>query len=435
MRARFVASLTGLLVLTACAQPTSATTSEVPVDPDAQVSVSVVQWRNNAETAQATVELTNTGSAYTEFIIDTAVTDATGEQILAYGPVIVDATPGAEGVTGEVTLTGPFPADARLGVANLWGRTAGDEQIHTIELTGEQGDQEAPATPQPNQTTTALPVNELVAAGQEFAARLGGVQQECRQDTNIDGLICLSRRNTVASLLPDDAQDRVRVVPYFAQRSFVDGPPRAFELVSGDGEVCVGQRIDKQTSAQVAIAGSCSQRGLFPGFGGVTGLVSAVSVVDETATARPSWTGSAAPAPTTDVGLTDIGRAFPVGQFDVTADGVRTELSAIDTPSGEIAPRDTFTEVTFTVTNPTSGALDTQTLRIVVFDGLQQPLLVDETAAAALGEPPAQVIPPGGSVQLRRVFDLPLGVTATSVVVSDTQTGASVTIGLIPPPS
>lgn len=424
IRAPFMGA--ALLMLAACA-PSVTTSSDVPLDPGALIDVAVLEWVNDGVTATAQVELTNTGSVYSQFIVDTAVTDVTGEQILAYGPVVITAPNGGAPVTGTATLEGPFPVDAKLGVANLWGRVPGDEQIHTIALTE--------ASDEVHTDGPLLAGDQVFTTAQEFASRLGAVQSDCRDDREVSGLICLSRRNTEVVLLPEEAQGRARLVPYFSQRDAVDGPPRAFEMVGADGQACIGQRIDKQTSAMVAISGSCSQRGLFPGFGGVVGLVDPVSVGAAARTSRPEWTASAAPVPTTEVRLTDVGRVISLGDVDITVDGVRIDLKTLGQPPDEVTANGSFTVVDVILTNPTQQQVDTRQWQLVIRDVQGRELPLDPTAGAVEASSALGPLAPGGTVRLLLVADVPPGQTAATLMATDTATGRSVPIRLLPPPS
>lgn len=426
IRARLAVPGVVALLVAGCAG-TTATPREIPIDPLAQVAVTVVQWENDGDTATAEVEVSNTGSPYTEFIVDTAVTDATGEQILGYGPVIVTAPAGSEPVSGTAALTGPFPADAKLGVANMWGRTPGDEQIHTVPLVGASPDSEQQSR------TALLSGGQILTTAQEFAARLGAVQATCRDDPEASGLICLSRRNTAATLLPEEAQGRVQIVPYFAQRDAPDGPPRAFEIIGADGEACVGQRIDKQTSAQVAISGSCSQRGLYSGFGSVVGLVDPLTIGPMAGSAKPTWTGSATPAPSTEVRLTDVGRALPVGGADITVEGVRTDLRSVGQPPVSAPAEASFTVLSVTIAG--TQPIDPQRWQLVVYDDQGVPLSQDMQAEAAVGPLPFGPEASGGIAQVVLVVQVPTGQTAATLQATDTETGQAASFRLLPPPS
>lgn len=438
--AAIAAAVVAGIALAGCAS--SNQSSQVALDPQAGIDISVLGWENAGDSAAIDIALTNESSRYSQFIVDTVVTDATGTQILGYAPVIVAADAGSSEVLATADVAGPIPADARAAVANVWGRQPGDEQIHAIKLVDAQAAADDPGAPQSAVTAATAPpadwsAERTLAAAGEFARRLGLTQTACREDPSDAGLACLSRRNVPANLLPESTAAFLTVVPFFSQPDAADGPPRAFEVSDGRTTACVGQRIDKQTSAQVSIAGSCTQRGLYPGFGGVSGLLDPRDVSPQAGSATPTWSGPAPSAPPSQTAgrRTDIGTPFDIGGFVVTVDGVEVDRVFIDTPSGSIAASQGFTVVSVTVANPGTSERDTRQLRLEVFDVQGQPLSLDEATTEALAMGGAEVIAAGGNLGVPLVFDLPTGVTAAALVVTDIASGQSISIGLLPPVS
>lgn len=203
---------------------------------------------------------------------------------------------------------------------------------------------------------------------------------------------------------------------------------------------CVGQRIDKQTSDQVAILGSCSQRGLYPGDGAVQALRAAAvdlpaAPASATRSSSPVGVGGLpgapvsgdgrAPGPTNTVG---IGDTVALDQFGVTVDGVQVGLT--DVP-GLPKPVGTYTLVTITVTNRGPAEVATGSLAVSIGDGRGGSLgLVGD------GWPPEPaVLATGASATGTIVMDVGVDQTATTATFQAAVSGEQATVSLLPPPS
>lgn len=396
--------------------------------------------------ATAIATLRNVDSRWTEFIVDVAAVGDGGVPIFGFGTARVsDLAPGA---LGAFTMTIPdgVPEDAQLGVANVWGRTPGDPQIHPINFAAAEDPQRF-ATP--GFSADGEPWNEaqLMMVGSQFAASVATMQQGCRADTSLAGLVCLSRRNFPDYLLNEQTRKVILGQPFFHQAADPTGPPRAFELTApGESLACVGQRIDKQTSDQVAILGSCSQRGLYPGDGAIQALVSASNGLPQPppqATRSsthvgpgglpgvPVAVGDAVPR---DSGPAGIGDSVRLGELGIRVDGVQVGLTTVP---GLPTPVGTHTLVTVTVTNPGSAPVDLNALSMSILDAQGDPLAFvagDQGVIAGWPPQPTQ-LSAGASVNTTVALDVAVDQTAVSAIWVDSVSGEQAVISLLPPPS
>ena len=442
----------------------------VALAPGSGVELRLLGWQHSggdaaaeepAGSAVAVATLRNLESRWTEFIVDVAAVDPDNGQILGFGTAqVADLQPGAVG-TFDLTVPAGVPADALLGVANLWGRTPGDPQIHPINFAtnsvARASLSSAGATSGAKTTSTAdWSDGELMAAASQFAASVAAMQADCRDDTSLAGLVCLSRRNFPDFLLDEPARAVLRGQPFFHQEADPTGPPRAFELTAPvDATACVGQRIDKQTSNQVAILGSCSQRGLYPGDGAVQALQQAQPatsrpwpqvVAGATRTSTPVGPGGLPGGPvqarggsTSVAEVSGVGDAVSLGDLAVVIDGVQVGLTSVP---GLPSPTGTYTLVTITVTNRGSGSVNLSTLALTVNETTGARLsLVGSEEDGTQGWPPtsqsspAAVLQPGETVSTTVVLDVASNQTAATATISDPNTGTTAVISLLPPPA
>lgn len=412
--------------------------------------------------ATALATLQNIDSRYSEFVLDVAAVDHRSSHILGYGTAqLVDLPPGA---TGTFTLTIPdsVPDTALLGVANLWGRTPGDPQIHPINFAAKAGadggfaigsarqtDPSSDATSEPQLVPWSEP--QLMEAASQFATSVATMQSDCRSETSLVGLVCLSRRNFPDFLLAQPARDLLSGQPYFHQQADPTGPPRAFELTApGGATACVGQRIDKQTSGQVAILGSCIQRGLFAGDGAVQSATPASpklpsAPVNVSRTSIPVGTGGLPGAPVEGdgragsagsgaTGKAGIGDTVALGPLDFTVDGVQVGLTEVP---GLPLPAGTYTLVTITLTNRGAEEVDLNSLELTIVEARGGPLpIATGGQSGSVGWPPQPgVIAPGESVTTTVITEVTVDQTAATATLSDRVTGARQAVSLLPPPT
>lgn len=426
----------------------------VPLAPGSGVELRLLGWQHAASgtlgSATAVAKVRNVDSPYDEFIVDVAAVDQGGVQILGFGTAqVVGLLPGA---LGSFTLTIPdgVPPTAQLGVANLWGRRAGDPQIHPINFASGSGarvDAEAPAgesqgtSPSTGEATEPWTEPTLMMVASRFAASVAAMQANCREDQSLAGLVCLSRRNFPDFLLEQPSRDVVRGQPFFHQETEPTGPPRAFDLIApGEAVACVGQRIDKQTSDQVAILGSCSQRGLYAGDGAVQAVRAATAELLQAPggaarSSSPVGAGGLPDAPVADdgrsvadYGPTGIGKTVVVGQFAVTVDGVQVGLSAVPQLPNPVGD---YTLVAVTVTNTGPTELNTSSLGVTVGDGRGGTL----TLVGDGWPPEPTTLAPGASAKGILAMDLSVDQTATTATFQTSTGGDQATVSLLPPPS
>ena len=416
----------------------------VALAPGSGVELRVLGWQHTTAgdlgSATAVATLRNVDSPYTEFILDVAAVSEPDRQILGFGTAQVTGL--APGALGSFTLTIPqgVPSNAELGVANLWGRAAGDPQIHPISFGAAVG---ADGGTRKGAGQGAAPWTEpqLMGVASQFAASVAAMQADCRSDQSLAGLVCLSRRNFPDFLVAAPARDFITGRPYFHQETQPTQPPRAFDVTApGDVVACVGQRIDKQTSDQVAILGSCSQRGLYPGDGEIQASRKAAPELPQlpagaARSSSPVGTGGLPGTPVTDMGrapadygASGIGKTVVVGPFAVTVDGVQVGMTNVP---GLPSPVGTYTLVTMTVTNRGADQLDVRSLDVTVGDGRGGVLnFVGD------GWPPQPTtLAPGASATGVIAMDLQVDQTATDASLRSSTSGEQVTVSLLPPPS
>ena len=441
----------------------------VALAPGSGVELRLLGWQHAGDdaagdrtgSAVAVATLRNVESRWTEFVLDVAAVDPDNGHILGFGTAqVADLQTGAVG-TFDLTIPAGVPTDALLGVANVWGRTPGDPQIHPINFAtnsvARASLSSAGATSGAKTTSTAdWSEGELMTAASQFAASVAAMQADCRDDTSLAGLVCLSRRNFPDFLLDEPARAVLRGQPFFHQEADPTGPPRAFELSApGDATACVGQRIDKQTSDQVAILGSCSQRGLYPGDGKVQALQQAQPGTSRTwppvvagaaRVSTPVGSGGlpgvpvqAGGASTAVLDVPTVGDAVSLSDLAVVVDGVLVGLTAVP---GLPSPTGTYTLVTITVTNRGSGSVNLSTLALTINETTGARLsLVRSEEGGTQGWPPtsqlspAGVLPPGGTVSTTVVLDVATNQTAATATISEQNTGTTAVISLLPPPA
>lgn len=428
----------------------------IAVDPASGVTLELLGWQRVGDVGTATLALRNDSSAWSEFVVDVAAVGAAGRPTYGYGTVVVDGLSAGSAAVFTAEVPSGVPDGSLLGVANLWGRVPGDPQIHAIALgaggatssaAGPDGGANTPeaSADAVSESTSAATESELLAIASEFATKLGAVQSQCREDTSLAGLVCLSRRNFPDYLLPEQVGSGISGTPYFHQVDSGDGPPRAFEMRSAGGAVvCVGQRIDKQTSAQVAILGSCSQRGLYPGAGSVVGAIPAgTSAASDAAssTVAPARQLGAGGLPVVPEGSgaaggqsrpPGIGDSVGVGGLTATVTGVQVDLTEVDglpsSPAG-------YAVVDVALANPSPVALSWQVDVLDGSDVLLRPVSVRGTAGGSGPSEATGVLAPGERLIVTLIFDLAAGQTPARLVITAPTSGEQASVSLWPPPS